>query len=83
MKKYYIYLARCKDKTIYTGYTTDLKNRELKHNSGEGAKYTKSRRPIKIIYWEEFTSLGEALKREAEIKSWSKIEKEKLIKNKI
>ncbi|MBT3690453.1 GIY-YIG nuclease family protein [bacterium] len=82
MKKYFVYLARCKDKTIYTGYTVDLKDREAKHNSGEGAKYTKHRRPIKIVYSEEFNSVSKAMKREAQIKSWSRADKEKLIKNK-
>jgi putative endonuclease len=81
MPKYYCYLARCSDDTIYTGYTNDLKNRELKHNSGQGAKYTKYRKPVKIVYWEEFESKNEALKREAAIKSFSKVQKEKLIKN--
>ena len=80
MKKYYLYLARCKDKTIYTGYTTDIKNREAKHNSGQGAKYTKYRRPVKIVYFEEFTSLRKALQREAKVKSLSKVAKENLIR---
>jgi putative endonuclease len=82
MKKYYVYLARCKDKTIYTGYTIDLKDRESKHNKGEGAKYTKHRGPIKIVYSEEFDTISEAMKREAQIKSWSRADKEKLIKKK-
>jgi putative endonuclease len=81
MKKYYIYLARCSDNTIYTGYTVDIKNREETHNRGEGAKYTKHRRPIKIVYSESFKTKSAAMKREAEIKSLSRIEKEKLIKN--
>ena len=79
-KKYYIYLARCKDDTIYTGYTVDLKNRESIHNKGEGAKYTKYRRPIKIVYSEKFDSISEAMKREIEIKKLTRQEKEKLIK---
>jgi putative endonuclease len=82
MKKYYVYLAICRDKTVYTGYTVDLKNREVKHNKGEGAKYTKYRRPIKIVYWEEFYTMGAALSREAEIKKWPKFKKESLIKKK-
>ena len=81
MKKYYVYLARCKDDTIYTGYTLDLKSREIKHNKGEGAKYTRQRRPIKIIYWEEFKTMSKAMQREVQIKTWSRIEKEKLIKD--
>jgi putative endonuclease len=81
MKKYYFYLARCNDKTLYAGYTTDLKNREQTHNNGKGAKYTRSRTPIKIVYWEKFKTKTKALQREAEIKSWKKIKKENLIKN--
>lgn len=79
MKKYYVYLARCKDRTLYTGYTVDLKDREIKHNAGEGAKYTRNRRPIKIVYSEEFDTMSEAMKREAEIKKWPRIKKEELI----
>jgi len=81
MKKYYIYLARCKDNTIYTGYTIDLKNREAKHNAGEGAKYTRGRLPIKIVYSEFFYTITEALRREKEIKTLSRTAKEKLIQN--
>ena len=79
MKKHYVYLARCKDKTIYTGYTVDLKDREAKHNKGEGAKYTKYRRPVKIVYSEEFNTITKAMKREAEIKKLPRNKKEKLI----
>ncbi len=81
MKKHFLYLARCADKTIYTGYTTNLKDREYKHNSGQGSKYTKYRRPVEIVYWEQFDTKIEAMKREAQIKCWSKIQKENLIKN--
>ncbi len=81
MKKYYFYLARCADKTIYAGYTDNIKNREQKHNIGQGAKYTKYRRPIKIVYWEKFNTKSRAMKRESEIKKWAKIKKEDLIKN--
>ncbi len=49
-KKYYFYLARCADNSLYAGYCADVKSREAKHNSGDGAKYTRQRRPIKIIY---------------------------------
>lgn len=79
--KYFIYLARCSDNSLYTGFTTDIKKRELKHNAGTGAKYTRARLPIKIIYSEIFSTLGESRKREAEIKKFSKKEKEKLINN--
>jgi len=79
MKKYFVYIARCKDKTLYTGYTTDIKAREEKHNQGEGAKYTRARRPVKIVYSEQFKTMSQAMKREAEIKSWPKTKKESLI----
>ena len=79
MAVYYFYLARCKDDTLYAGYCANIKNRELKHNNGEGAKYTKYRTPIKIVYFEKFSTRSGAMKREAEIKSWSKIKKENLI----
>jgi putative endonuclease len=82
MKKFYCYIARCLDKTLYTGYCVDLKQREKKHNAGEGARYTRSRLPIKILYWESFRSKSKAMKREAEIKKWSKIKKEVLVKSK-
>ncbi len=77
---FYIYIARCSDKTLYTGYCKDLETREAKHNIGEGAKYTKYRTPIKIIYHETFDSRVEAMRRERQIKKMSRIEKENLIK---
>jgi len=78
--KYYTYLARCSDNSLYTGSCIDIKAREEKHNKGAGAKYTKSRRPVKIIYFEEFNTLSESRRREAQIKRSTKIEKENLIK---
>ena len=80
MKKYYVYLARCNDQSLYTGYTVDIQNREEIHNKGEGAKYTKHRRPIKIVYSKSFKTKSAAMKREAEIKHWPRIKKEALIK---
>lgn len=77
---YFFYLARCADDTLYSGYTTDLKEREQAHNEGRGAKYTRSRTPIRIVYSEEFASKSEAMKREAEVKKWKKEEKEKLLR---
>jgi len=74
----YFYLARCSDDSLYSGSCKDLIEREKKHNDGKGAKYTRSRRPIKMIYHEEFETLSEAKKREAEVKKMSKSEKEKL-----
>jgi len=79
MPKHFVYIARCHDNTLYTGYTVDLKAREERHNSGQGARYTRSRLPIKIIYHEVYETRSEALKREYQIKQLSKSEKEKLI----
>lgn len=79
MLNYHIYIARCADGTLYTGYCKDLMEREVKHNAGEGAKYTRNKRPVKIIYSESFVNRSEAMKREAEIKSWPLQKKEQLI----
>ena len=78
-KKYYFYLASCSDNTLYSGSCNDLKKREQRHNKGEGAKYTKHRRPVKFVYSEKFKSLSKALKREAEVKKWKREKKESLI----
>ncbi|HJN88652.1 MAG: GIY-YIG nuclease family protein [Candidatus Peribacteraceae bacterium] len=75
----YFYLARCSDNSLYSGSCLDLKKREDKHNSGKGAKYTRSRRPVKIVYSEEFETLAKAKKREAQVKSLSKTEKEQIL----
>ncbi len=77
---FYTYIARCNDNSLYTGYCKDLSSREKKHNLGEGAKYTRQRRPIKIIYFEKFETRVEAMRKERQIKKWSKIKKENLIK---
>ena len=76
---HYVYLARCSDGSLYAGTCLNLKEREARHNDGTGAKYTRSRRPVMIVYSEECKTLSDARKREAEIKRWSKEEKEKLL----
>ncbi|MCK5019024.1 MAG: GIY-YIG nuclease family protein [Candidatus Peribacteraceae bacterium] len=76
---FYFYLARCADNSLYSGSCINLTEREKMHNDRKGAKYTRSRLPIKFVYHEEFLTLSEARKREAEVKKWSKIEKEALI----
>lgn len=76
---HYFYLARCNDESLYAGTCIDLEEREAKHNAGTGAKYTRSRLPVRIIYHEEFTTLSEARKREAEVKKLSKAQKENLV----
>lgn len=81
MEKFFVYLLRCNDGTLYTGYTTDLEARIRTHN-GEGkggAKYTRSRRPVTLAYFEEYEDKSTALRRECEIKKLSKAEKEALI----
>jgi putative endonuclease len=75
---HYFYLARCHDGSLYAGTCVNVKEREAKHNDGTGAKYTRSRRPVKIIYTEEFETLSEARKREIEVKKMRKEEKEAL-----
>ena len=64
----FIYLLRCSDKSLYCGWTTDLEKRIEAHNSGRGAKYTKSRRPVELVYYEECGSKSAAMKRERFIK---------------
>ncbi|RBP69007.1 putative endonuclease [Alkalibaculum bacchi] len=75
---YYVYMVRCKDNSLYTGWTTDPKRRAKEHNKGKGAKYTRSRRPVKLVYVEETSTKQEAMKREYAIKQLQKVEKEKI-----
>lgn len=75
----YTYIVRCKDNSLYTGYTTDIKNRVNNHNNGKGAKYTKGRRPVELVYFETFESKSEALKKEIAIKKLPRSKKEQLI----
>ena len=76
---YYTYILECADGTYYTGYTDDPVKREKVHNSGKGAKYTRPRLPVKMIYTEEFETKSEALKREIAIKALTRKQKEKLV----
>lgn len=78
----YVYILKCKDNSFYTGWTTDLSKRIQRHNLGLGAKYTRSRRPVELIYFETFENKSEALKREYQIKQLSRKQKEKLIMEK-
>lgn len=75
----YVYIIECNDKTLYTGWTTNLEKRLEKHNKGTGAKYTRGRTPVKLKYVEEFSLKREAMKREYEIKTWNREKKLKLI----
>ena len=75
---HYVYIVRCKDNSLYTGYTPNIEKRVVKHNEGKGAKYTKSRGPVVLIHSEVFDTIGEALKRERAIKKKTKVQKEAL-----
>lgn len=78
-EKCYTYMVRCSDGTLYTGWTNNLEKRMEAHNSGRGAKYTKSRRPVELVYYEEFTQKSDAMSREARLKQLGRAEKLKLI----
>ena len=79
MEYNYVYILRCGDGSLYTGWTNHLEQRIRAHNEGKGAKYTKSRRPVRLVYAETFSTKEEAMKREAAIKKLSRKEKEELI----
>lgn len=64
----YTYIVKCSDDTYYTGWTNDLNKRIQNHNAGKGAKYTKTRLPVELVYYEEFATKQEAMKREYAIK---------------
>ena len=80
-KKYYAYLVQCQDNSYYAGYTTDLSRRVQEHNQGIGAKYTFSRRPVVLVYYETFSSRREAMKREAFYKKLSHQQKKELVQS--
>lgn len=75
----YTYLLQCADGTLYCGWTNHLEKRVETHNAGKGAKYTKSRRPVILVYYEEYETKSEALRREAAIKKLSRQEKLRMI----
>jgi len=78
--RHFVYILKCVDNTLYTGYTTDIIKRCVLHNKGNGAKYTKSRLPVEVVYSCEYNSKSDAMKREYQIKQLSRKEKLKLIK---
>lgn len=75
----FTYILECSDGSFYTGWTNNLERRVKAHNAGKGAKYTKSRKPVKLVYFESFSTKQEAMRREWEIKQLSRVEKCKLI----
>lgn len=76
---YWVYILRCQDNTLYTGSSDDVERRVATHNSGKGAKYTRGRKPVMLVYREECADLTAALKREFAIKRLTRAEKLKLI----
>lgn len=77
----YTYILRCADGSLYTGWTNDLSKRLSAHNAGRGAKYTRARRPVVLVYWECFSTKREAMAREWAIKRLSRGEKLALIRS--
>ena len=80
MKENYAYLLRCRDGSFYAGWTNDPERRLKAHNSGTASKYTRSRRPVEMVYLEEFETKSEAMKREAALKMMTREQKLELIK---
>ncbi|HLR21637.1 MAG TPA: GIY-YIG nuclease family protein [Tissierellaceae bacterium] len=78
---FYTYILICNDNTLYTGYTVDLDKRVKTHNKGLGAKYTRCRLPVELVYFETFNTKSAAMKRESSIKKLNRQEKLQLINN--
>ncbi len=76
---HYVYILECADQSLYTGWTTSLEKRVRTHNEGKGAKYTKTRLPVVLLYSEQFSDKSEALRREHEIKKMPRKKKLQLI----
>jgi putative endonuclease len=81
--RWWVYIVRCVDRSLYTGITTDVPRRLRQHNAGTASKYTRSRRPVQLAYREKAAGLGAALQREAEIKRLTRKAKEALIRRRM
>jgi putative endonuclease len=79
MDIWFVYIVQCSDESLYTGITNNIEKRIEKHNKGIGAKAVKGKLPVKLVYQEFFADKGEALRREYEIKSWSREKKLQII----
>ncbi len=79
LKMWYLYILKCGDGSLYTGVTPDLQRRIKSHNDGSGGRYTRCRLPVSLIYSESYSTKSEALKRELQVKGWSKKKKLALI----
>ena len=82
MPKFFAYILRCSDDTLYAGWSTDIAKRTAQHNAGKGAKYTRARLPVTCVYSELFNTKEDAMRHEYEIKQLTRAEKEMLIQNK-
>lgn len=80
-KAWQVYIVRCIDETLYTGIAKNIESRLLQHNAGKASKYTRARRPVRLVYTESMKRHGDALRREKEIKHLNRKEKVKLILN--
>ncbi|WP_194191759.1 GIY-YIG nuclease family protein [Clostridium chrysemydis] len=79
----YVYILKCNDGSLYTGWTNNLEKRFKAHSEGRGAKYTKGRGPLELVYYEEFEEKNDAMKREYAIKKMTKAQKNNIILDKI
>ncbi|WP_458190527.1 GIY-YIG nuclease family protein [Haladaptatus sp. NG-WS-4] len=79
MTTHWVYVVECSDGSFYTGYTTDVARRVAEHDDGEGAKYTRGRTPVELVYSKRFESKSAAMSREYKIKQFSRAEKERLV----
>jgi putative endonuclease len=77
--RYYVYILRCTDGSYYTGWTTDVARRLREHNAGRGARYTRQRGPVELVYWETQPNRSSAMKRENQIKRQGRRIKERLV----
>lgn len=82
MDKAYVYIIKCSDDSLYTGWTNNLEKRIKRHQAGTGAKYTRGRLPVSLVYYEEIVDRSQAMTREAQIKKLTRTEKEQLIRTK-
>jgi putative endonuclease len=80
MRPHFVYIVRCRDGSLYTGWARDPQARLGLHNSGRGAKYTRGRRPVRLVYSEACATLTDALRREYELKQWPRAKKQALIR---
>ncbi|MBM3151426.1 MAG: GIY-YIG nuclease family protein [Chloroflexi bacterium] len=80
---YFCYILECSDATYYTGWTTDPLRREARHNAGTGSRYTRSRRPVRLVYVEQLPDRPAAMRREAAIKALGRAEKQELVEKQV